>query len=202
MKRIRNIVLVVATVCLVTLSQAHASPDAPKIRVVNFKSCIEKSKQGKQEQASFESLKKQMETTLADKEKTLNDMATKFEDPDYLDSLSADAETELKRKFRKLNQEYTQLQSQYMQALQQTNFKVIQKLTEVVTKASATVAKQENLDVILNDESTFFASPDMDISNKVVAAMDQLFEKEEIENKSSKAATEPVATPPMGNMRK
>lgn len=174
MKNMRYLILGMAMLCAGALSADEAS----KIRVVNFKTCVEKSKVGKTEQEAFEALKKQMEGNLVEREKTLNEMATKFEDHDYLDSLSADAETELKRKFRTLNQEYTSIQSQYMQALQQTNYKVVQKLTDVVSKAAAQVAQKRQLDLILNDEACFFASPSQDISNEIIAVMDDLYEKD------------------------
>lgn len=196
MKRLHNIVLLSAAFALASLTQADAA-----YKVVNFKTCIEQSKLGKQEQGTFEALKKQMETSLSEKEKTLNEMATKFEDPDYLDSLSAEAETELKRKFRHLNQEYNQLQSQYMQALQQTNFKVIQKLTDVITKAAETVAKQENIDLILNSEGAFYTSPTLDISPKIITVMDQQFDKEASDTKASKAATEAVPVVPSASKK-
>lgn len=156
----------------------QSSSQAPiKIGVVSFKTCVEQSKLGKQEQANFEGLKKQMESVLAEKEKTLNDMASKFNDVDYLDSLTPEAETELKRKFRALNQEISQQQNQYMQTLQQTNFKVVQKLQEEVTKAAEIVAKNEKLDLVLNDEGSFYNSPTLNISSKVIVLMDQEFDK-------------------------
>ena len=76
------------------------------------------------------------------KEKALNDIAGKFNDPDYLDSLSADAETEIKRKFRAQTQEFSNYQNQYLQILQQTNLKVIQKLTEAVSDAAKKYATE------------------------------------------------------------
>lgn len=153
------------------------------IKVVTFKTCVEGSKLGKQEQASFEALKKQMESALESKENVLNEMAQKFEDPDYLDSLSPEAETELKRKFRALNQEYTTIQNQYVQTLSQTNMKVVQKITEVVAKATAEVAKRLKIYLVLNDESAFFISPELDISTQVVAVMDEMFDQEAKETK-------------------
>jgi outer membrane protein len=148
-----------------------------KIGVVSFKKCIEESKIGKSEQAAFESLKKQMESVLAEKEKTLNDMASKFNDADYLDSLSPEAETDLKRKFRALNQELSQQQNQYLQTLQQTNLKVVQKLQEQVVKAAESLAKNDNLDLIINDEACFYISPDLDLSKKMIGMLDQDFDK-------------------------
>jgi len=155
------------------------------IRTVNFNTCVDTSKLGKLEKANFEALKKQMEGILGDKEKTLNEIAEKFEDPDHLDSLSPEAETEMRHDFRNKNQELTQLQSQYYQALNQTNMKVVQKLTEIVNGTAATVAKQNGIDLILSEESYFFAIPELDISPMVVTIMDQLFD----EAKAKEAAT-------------
>lgn len=163
--------------------QAAASNKTVRVGIVNFKQCVENSKMGKHEQGNFENLKKQMESVLAEKEKSLNEMATKFNDPEYLDSLSPEAETDLKRKFRSMNQEITQQQQQYMQTLQQTNFKVIQKLNELVTKAATSVAKTENLDVVLNEESSFFYNPTLDISSKIITLLDADFEKEQREGR-------------------
>jgi len=159
-----------------------AAPAANKqqlrIGIVNFKQCVEKSKLGKQEQSNFENLKKQMESVLGEKDKTLNDLAAKLNDPDYLDSLSAEAETDLKRKFRALSQELSGQQQEYMQVLQQTNLKVIQNMNDLVTKAANGIAKSEGYDIILNEEGVFSSSPDLDITNKVVASLDADFEKE------------------------
>lgn len=161
-----------------------------KIAILNPKTCYDESKLGRQENSNLESLKKQMEVILEEKEKTLNDMAVKFNDNDYLDSLSPEAETELKRKFRALGQELSQLQNQYMQTLQQANYQVLQKFNEAMTKASTEVAKNQKIDLILSEETSFFYSKDLDISKPVVALMDETFDKEEKENKDN--ATKPV----------
>ncbi len=175
-------------ICALESTPSVDTAHSIQIRSVNFKKCVEQSKLGKQEQASFEALKKQMEGSLAEKEKVLNDLAAKLEDPDHLDSLSPEAETEMKRKFRALNQEYSQIQSQYLQALQQTNFQIIKKLTDLVGKASEIAAKQAHFDFILNDESCFFALPQHDVSSKVISVMDEIYAKEE-ERAKAEAST-------------
>ena len=155
-----------------------------RIALVNFKTCVEKSKIGQKEQAAFDGMKKQMESILIEKEKALTDVASKFNDIDYLDSLSPDAEAELKRQYRTLNQEFSQQQNQFYQTLSQTNVLVIQKLTEAVVKASEDVAKANKIDVILNEESVFFAVSSIDISSLVIKTLDEAFEKENKESKS------------------
>lgn len=154
-----------------------------RIAVVNFKTCVEKSKIGQKEQSTFDGMKKQMENILKDKEKSLNEVASKFNDIDYLDSLSPDAETELKRQFRTLNQEFNQQQSQFYQVLSQANVTIVQKLTDSVTKASTEVAKANKIDLILSEDSGFYHAASLDISSLVIKAMDEAFEKDEKENK-------------------
>lgn len=149
-----------------------------KVNIVNFKTCVEQSKAGKHEQANFEALKKQAETVMEEKEKGLNEIATKFNDPDYLDSLSPEAEAELKHKFRTASQEINQLQNQYYQVLQQSNYKIVQKLTEMVSKAAANWAKDNKADLVLNEEGAFYYNPDLDVSKQVIAIMDEQFDKE------------------------
>lgn len=158
-----------------------------RIALVSFKNVVEKSKLGQKEQANFDAMKKQMESILEEKEKALSDVAAKFNDIDYLDSLSPDAEAELKRQYRTLSQEFSQQQNQFYQALSQTNVAVIQKLNDVVTKISSEVAKKNNIDVVLNEESCFYFVPSIDISSMIVQAMDEAYEKELKESKPAQA---------------
>lgn len=192
MKNIRSFLLSLTTAAFVlcaALAQADGAEftqNKPlRIALVSFKTCVEKSKLGQKEQAAFEAMKKQMETILEGKEKALTEVASKFNDIDYLDSLSPDAEAELKRQFRTLNQEFTQQQSQFYQTLSQTNVLVIQKLTEAVTKASEKVAKANNIDVVLNEDSTFYATNTIDVSQLVVNVLDEMFEKESKDAKTT-----------------
>lgn len=187
MKKLTCFTLTLFTAATFLFSGSAAAADAPakfeqtkplRIAMVNFKTCVEKSKVGQKEQAAFDAMKKQMETIMEEKEKALTDVATKFNDIDYLDSLSPDAEAELKRQFRTLNQEYQQQQQQFYQALSQTNMLVIQKLTDDVTKAAEEVAKANNIDVVLNSEGAFFSVPAIDISNLVIRVLDDKFEKD------------------------
>ncbi len=168
-----------------TKSIAASSQNGLKIGVVNFKDIVEHSKFGKLEQSNFEMLKKQMESVLEDKEKTLTELSNKFNDPDYVDSLSSEAESELKHKFRMINQELGQIQAQYYQTLNQANMKILQKLNEFVAKASTKIAQENHLDLILNDDGGFYYSPELDISKKVITALDALYDIEMKNNSSN-----------------
>ncbi|MGZ3633115.1 MAG: OmpH family outer membrane protein, partial [Parachlamydiaceae bacterium] len=139
---------------------------------------VDESKYGKQEQGNFDALKKQMESVLEEKEKALNEITAKFNDADYVDSLSAEAENELKHKFRFLNQEMGQIQSQYYQTLNQANVKILQKLNEMVAEASKSLAKESQLDLLFNDDGCFYYAPELDVSSKVISILNAKYDAE------------------------
>lgn len=159
-------------------STALAADFQPKIGLINFKKCVEQSKIGKREEASFEAMKKQMESVVEEKEKTLSELATKLNDPDQLDLMSPEAETDLKRKFRTLSQELNQIQAQYYQTLNQTNFKIVQSISEIVAQAAKKIAEEMKLDLVMNDETCFYTNPAFDISDRIVKRLDEIFEQE------------------------
>ncbi len=162
------------------INSPSVQTSALKIGIVNTKRCLEESKLGKQEQANFEKMKTQMESVLRDKETQLEEIETKLNDEDYLDGISEEAEGELKRKKRTIRNEGMQLQNQYMQTLQQANVKIVQKLTDSISKASADVAKDPamSLDAIFSDDAATFYAPHLDVSTQIISKMNTLFDEE------------------------
>lgn len=156
-----------------------------KVGIVNTRKCLEESKLGKQEQANFEKMKKQMESVLQDKEQNLEEIESKLNDEDYMDSISEEAASELKRKKRQIRNEGMQLQNQYVHTLQQANMKIVQKLTESISKASKQIAQEstgtEAIDVIFSDEACTYFGPHLDVTDRVVAKMNILFDAEQKE---------------------
>ncbi len=189
MKNLRHLLLAVAAcACALTaplLAQGNFSSAAGqslKIGIVNAKRCLDESKLGKQEQANFEKMKKQMESILQDKERDLEELEAKLNDEDYMDSISEEAALDLKRKKRNLRNEGLQLQNQYIQTLQQTNLKIVQKLTDTIAKASNQVAQDTSsgqaIDVIFSDEACTYFAPQLDVTDRVVAKMNAIFDVE------------------------
>lgn len=165
-----------AAIAVVSLSSAA---DTPKIGVINFKACFEGSKLGKQEQARFDEIKKQIETTIEAKEKELNDMAPKFSE-EYLDTLSPEAEAELKTKFKTLSQDLSQQQNQYYNMLNQANYQIVHQVNDAISQAAKKVAQAKGLELAVNEEVCFYRSPSLDISKEIVLEMDSQFDKEAV----------------------
>jgi outer membrane protein len=172
--------------------QWNAAASRPlRIGIVNTKKCLEESKLGKQEQANFDKMKSQMEAVLQDKERILEEIESKLNDEDYMDSVSSDVESELKRKRRAIRQEGLQLQNQYLQTLQQANMKIVQKITETITKASSQVAQEPShpgepsFDVIFTDDACDYFAPYLDVTDRVIFKMNQNFDVESRENQGA-----------------
>lgn len=198
MRNLRHWFLGLGTAVALTLSlKAYAQqPTNPqnnfaagqsfRIGIVNTKRCLEESKLGKQEQANFEKMKQQMEKVLQEKERVLEDIELKLNDEDYMDSVSEEVASELKRKKRSIRNEGMQLQSQYMQTLQQANLKIVQRLTDAIARASTQVAQDtttgQPLDVIFTDEACTFYAPRLDVSERIIVKMNAIFDAEPKDN--------------------
>lgn len=185
-----------ALLALLSLAPLAAqNADVSSIGVVNFKSCIEKSKLGQAEQKSFEDLKTQMGTVLEKTEKELEEISHKLNDSDYLDSLSADAQTELKTRFQNLGQELARYQNQYYQILNQANFKLIQELGSKVADAAKTVAANKKLNFVANEDAFFYYAAPFDVTSDVIAELDKRYETDSKAAKDKASAAQPLLAP-------
>lgn len=148
------------------------------IGVVNFSSCIVESKAGKKEQENMENIRKQMSTLIEDTEKEVREISAKFEDTEFLDSLSPKAEEEMKLKYQTLQEDLNRYQNQFYQVLQQAQYQLYQKLSGNIAKAAEAVAREKNLDYVINKEACFYIRSDLDVTDSVVGEMDRFFDQE------------------------
>lgn len=154
-----------------------AAADAPsKVGIVNFGTCLTDSKVGKHEQGEFEKMRKQMASLVEDTEKQLREISDKFNDKDFLDGLSPEAEDEMKNKFRNLSEELNRYQQQYYQVMQQANMRLFQVMSGHINDASEKVAAGKHLNMIMNKEMCFFHQPALDVTADVIKEMDKAFE--------------------------
>jgi len=171
----RKFFLSAATIIGLVSTSATAAEN-PLIGVVNFATCITESKAGKKEQENMESMRKQMSTLIEDTEKELREIATRFEDTEYLDSLSPKAEEELKVKFQTLQEDLNRYQNQFYQVLNHANYQMMQKMSGNTSKAAEKVASEKHLDYIMNKEACFYIRSDLDVTSLVIGEMDKNYE--------------------------
>jgi outer membrane protein len=161
------------TVCLSLVSSLLV---AAEYGIVNFNTCLQDSKKGKQEQASFETLKKQVSSMIEETEKQLNELSQKLNDSEYMDGLSPEAEGELKNKFAALNEDMNRYQGQYYQVMQQANMRIYQQVGQEASVAAEKVAKDKKLYMVINKDACFYYNADFDITQAVITEMDKRFE--------------------------
>jgi outer membrane protein len=150
-----------------------------QIGVVNFSTCISDSKYGKKEQTQLENIKKQWTTLIEESEKELKDVVSKLEDQEYLEGLSPEATDELKLKYQTLSSDMSKYQNQLYQILNQAQYFFIQKISSQISKACEELAKQKNLNLIVNKEACFYTKKALDITNSTLKVMDKNFERDE-----------------------
>jgi outer membrane protein len=153
------------------------------IGIVSYGKCIEESKIGKNEQETFETIKRQMTEVLEAKDQELSELSQKFSDADYLDSLTPEAEEGLREEFKNKNQELAQYQNQYYQVLNNANNQMINTISEMINEASKELAKEKNLEVILNEYAASYFDEKLDVTEEVIAQMDKTYEDKSTEDK-------------------
>lgn len=163
---------------LLTAGILSAAENSAKVGSVNFGTCVTDSKYGKQEQASFEAMKKQMTTLIEDTDKQSKNLSEKLQDKDYVDGLSPEAEEELKMKLQTLGEELGRYQQQYYQVLNQANYKLIQTMGKNINLAAEKVAGNKGINMVVNQEACFYCLPSLDITSDVIKEMDKSFEQE------------------------
>ncbi|MCP5469817.1 MAG: OmpH family outer membrane protein [Chlamydiales bacterium] len=170
--------LSILTLAILALGCAKVQAEELKLGFVNFKECMDKSAQGRQEQGAFETMRNQMQETLEKTNTELEEIAEKLQDQDYMDGLSPAAEDELKGRFQQLSQEFGRYQNQYYQILNQANYQMMQSLHTQVSVAAEKVRQKRQLALIMNEDSVFASSDSLNVTNSVIEEMDRRFELE------------------------
>ncbi len=168
--------LTILTLCGIFSLPAFAD-ELPVIGAVNFNSCMTESKLGKKEQEELQNLQKEMANRMENSDKEMKEIAAKFDDSEYLDSLSPKAEEEMKVKYQTLQEDMNRYQSQFYQIMQQAQHQIYQRLLSNISKASETLAKKKKLDYVMNKEACFYIRPDLDLTQEVIAMMDKSYEE-------------------------
>lgn len=168
-----------ATALTLLLTGSVSAAESPVIGVVNFATCITDSKVGKKEQENFESIRKHMADLMEDADKELKDIASKFDDPEYLDSLSPKAEEDLRSKFQTRQEDLSRYQYQFNQMMSQAQMQMIHKMNNMISKAAEKIANEKHLDYVMNKEACFYIRPDFEVTSLVINELDKSFELDE-----------------------
>ena len=182
MKRNLLLILILVLGCFGGSLKAN---DKANIGIVNFGSCVMESKYGKYEQNQFEKIRSQWTSLIEDTEKELKEISAKFEDQEYLDGLSPEAEDEMKAKYRSLYEDMGKYQNQLNQVLSQANYFFIQRMSANISKASESIAKNKKINFIINKDACFYYANNLDLTKDVIHEMNKNYEQDVKEKKIS-----------------
>lgn len=150
----------------------------PRLGVVDFRACMEDSKYGRQEISSIEAMQNQMINQMEALQKELQEVASKLQDPEYVDGISPEAVEQLNMKGRQLSQELARDQQLFQGMLQQAQMKMVQVMSMHIMRASQLVAANKGLDMVVNQEAVFYFPSTSDVTSEVVAEMNKLYDQE------------------------
>jgi outer membrane protein len=188
MKFSQKIFFLTLSLLFFSFSQIYSMPAKEEpitYGVINPSTCISESKYGKQEQEAFDQLHNQIASLVADKEKQLTDITDKLNNPEFVDSLSPEAEQEMKSSQQSLYEEIAYSKNQYSQILQQAQMKMYHLIGGYIQKASEVIAKKKNIPIMLNSDVVFYALPQFDVTTLIIEEMDKNFAKEKAEQKTA-----------------
>ncbi|PCI78164.1 hypothetical protein COB21_01465 [Candidatus Aerophobetes bacterium] len=182
--------------CTLVLCSAAAHADALKVGIVNFEKCITESKFGKKEQENFDAVKTQMNAVMGDLQSQIQTMADDFNNPELMDSLSHEAEEEMKGKYQSLNEEYQRAQNQFMQVMNQAQMQVLHSMGSRVAEASKKLAEDsknlpesQQISLVVRDDICFYYNaPQDEVTNDVVAILDKQFDLDQKSNAAEKTS--------------
>ena len=167
--------------------------------IVNFANCVNDTKLGKQEQASFETTRKQFFSLIEDTDKQIKEITAKLEDKETLEGLTPEAIKEMEDKKGQLQAEFGHYQEQYGHFISQGQYRFLKPIQESAVKAAENVGKSKGLTKIANREAYLYYAPSLDITADVVKEMDKMFDEEAKKQADASAAEktdakEPTAT--------
>lgn len=167
-----------AVLAMSVAALATADESSLRVGVVNYTTCMENSCLGKDESSKLESLRNEMVSMMDEKQKAFQEISEKLGNPDYMDTLSPEADKELHAKAKALAEELQYLSFQTNQAFQQAQEKMIQNVVGEIQKASEYIAREKNLDFILNKDGCCYFKKPADITPLVIKELDRHYQPE------------------------
>ncbi len=164
--------------CSMSILYASEKQENIKIGVVDFRACLEKSYLGQEEQLRIEAMRNEMVSNLETKEKALTEVVEKLKKPEYLDTISPQMEEQLQKEYAQLSEEMQHLQNQAYQALNQAQMKMFQSVSDQISKCSEYLAREHNLDMIVNQEGCFYYKRPLDMTPLVIQELNRHFQPE------------------------
>jgi len=149
---------------------------------------MEKSKFASAKREEIEGFGKELQVKLETLHKEYKEVEEKLKNTEYVDSITPEAEKALENEKAAKAQKLGMAQSEFSQMMQQKQMEFYQALQENIGEAAQQIAAEKSFDNIASKDLFFFFDQKLDVTDEVVAKMDELYEQKQAEAK--KAASE------------
>lgn len=173
---------------LTSILLTGAAPALAATGIVNPTICMEKSKFASAKRGEIETFGKELQVKLETLHKEYKEVEEKLKNTEYVDSITPEAEKALENEKAAKAQKFGMAQSEFSQMMQQKQMEFYQALQESIGEASQQIAQEKKFDNIASKDLFFFFDEKLDVTDEVIAKMDELYESKQIEAK--KAASE------------
>lgn len=172
------------TICLTltTLLLGFKATALSATGIVNPTSCMEKSKFAAAKRSELDSFGKELQAKLETLHKEYKELEDKLKNTEYVDSITPEAEKNLENEKAAKAQKLGMAQSEFSQMMQQKQMEFYQSLQENIGIAAAEVATEKELANIASKDLFFFFDSNLDVTDDVIAKMDQIYEKKEADS--------------------
>lgn len=139
---------------------------------IDFGKLMQTSKLAQREQQSLAILAKELEGRVNALDSEIQKAVDQLKDPDYIDSLSQEAENEQRQRLQMLGEERMRTAQQVQAQFQQTQQRTVQSLQGLVAAAASQLASQKHYKAIFSKEVAFFVDADLDCTAEIVEMVD------------------------------
>ena len=177
MKRNLMVLAALAMVAVSIPSQVRGQTPTPKIAYVDLKKVIVESEKGKEARKSLTDEFEKRKKEIAQRQDELQKIKDTLEKDAMV--ITPEARTEKEKQYQTKLKDYERLASDYQSEIQQKDQELTQRVVKDLEEIIKDMGEQDKYTVILekNHSGILFASPAIDITEKVIAQYNQTAKK-------------------------
>lgn len=185
--------LLVAGASLASTNSFAEASNLPGI--VNFQACVSEAKIAQEKQKELEGLEKQFRVRIDEIQKRCKEIDEKLGNEAYIDSISAEAEENLKKERQAEVQKLMSAQNEFQQIMQQQQMAFQQSFVLSLGDAAKQVAKERGHSYVISKDACLFYDDNLDMTKDVVAKVNAVYDaqKQELEKAKIKSAEKEAA---------
>lgn len=171
MKKVLLCVMVVAMLLVPFVAKSQTL----NIAYVDVQKVLMESERGKEARNTLSKEVEKLKKTLDDKQSELQNMKDAIEKQGA--TITADARAEKERQYQSKLKDYQRVYNDYQGELQQKDMELTQKIFKEVEEVVKGLGDREKYTIVLEKSQVLFASPTIDITNKVITLYNETAKK-------------------------